>query len=222
MEEVVRLALYAITTLRRDADGWVLSPGPPPKRRGARRQDDGKVNGHDVSRFEDLGPRAEEPPLPLYPAVVWHTTLQGRWRRVGLLNRPDPAKPRCIVRGSTDPELHGHTLIDLYAARFQIELLFRASTQFPGLLDCQARAAAACDLHGNAALATLHLGRAEDWGMPQGQEPHVFSMASGKPGPFNARFLDVCMENFALDPTGVKNHAGYETLRAGSSHDLTY
>ena len=74
---------------------------------------------------------------------MWHKTLKRRLRLVVLLNRKDPAKPRCIVLGSTDPELHGHKLLDLYAARFQIELLFRDSTQCTGLLDCQARAAAA-------------------------------------------------------------------------------
>jgi IS4 transposase len=34
-------------------------------------------------------------------------------------------------------------LVELYAARFQIEFLFRDSKQFTALLDCQARAASA-------------------------------------------------------------------------------
>ena len=75
--------------------------------------------------------------------MVWHKTLQRRLRLVGLLNRQAPAKPRFIVLGSTDPELNGHKLLDLYVARFQIEFLCRASKQFTGLLDCQARAEAA-------------------------------------------------------------------------------
>jgi hypothetical protein len=45
--------------------------------------------------------------------------------------------------GTREDDLNGHKLIDLYAARFQIEFLFRDSKQFTGLLDCQARAAAA-------------------------------------------------------------------------------
>ena len=61
---------------------------------------------------------------------------------------------------------------------YNIEFLFRDSKQFTGLLDCQARASSALDFHFNASLATLNLVRAEDLGMPQGQEPHVFSMAS--------------------------------------------
>src|SRR5215510_5574364 len=212
IDEVVSLELHAITKLRSDADCLFLYTGPHPKRRGARRKYDGKVNFQDLSRFEDFGPRADEPHLHLYTAVVWHKTLKRRLRLVVLLNRKDPAKPRFIVLGSTDPELNGHKLVELYAARFQIEFLFRDSKQFTGLLDCQARAAAALDFHFNAALATLNLVRAEDLYMQQGQEPHVFSMASWKQWHFNERLLDVFMEKLALDPTWVKNHACYDEL----------
>ena len=213
IDEVVSLRLHAITKLRSDADCLFLYTGPHPKRRGARRKYDGKVNFQALHRFEDLGTRPEEPHLHLYTAVVWHKTLQRRLRIVVLLNRKDPTKPRFIVLGSTDPELNAHKLIDLYAARFQIEFLFRDSKQFTGLLDCQARAAAALDFHFNASLATLNLVRAADLCMQQGQEPHVFSMASWKQCQFNERLLDLFMEKLALDPTVVKNHACYDELR---------
>jgi len=213
IDEVVRLDLHAITRLRSDADCLFLYTGPHPKRRGARRKYVGKVNFQDLSRFEDLGTREEEPHLHLYTSVVWHKTLKRRLRLVVLLNRKDPAKPRFIVLGSTDPELNGHKLVELYAARFQIEFLFRDSKQFTGLLDCQARAASALDFHFNASLATLNLVRAEDLCMQPGQEPHVFSMASWKQCQFNERLLDVFMKQLALDPTWVKNHACYDELR---------
>src|SRR5881275_318599 len=213
IDEVISLDLHAITKLRSDADCVFLYTGPHPKRRGARRKYAGKVNFQDLSRFEDLGTREDEPHLHLYTAVVWHKTLKCRLRLVVLLNRKDPAKPRFIVLGSTDPELNGHRLLDLYAARFQIEFLFRDSKQFTGLLDCQARAESALDFHFNAALATLNLVRAEEWRVQQGQEPHVFSMASWKQCQFNERWLDVFMEKLALDPTWVKNHSCYDELR---------
>src|SRR5262247_3769390 len=132
IDAVVGLDLHAITRLRSDADCLFLYTGPHPKRRGAQRKYAGKVNFQDLSRFEDLGPRADEPHLHLYTAVVWHKTLKHRLRLVVLLNRKDPAKPRFIVLGSTDPTLHGHKLIDLYAARFQIEFLFRDSNSLLG------------------------------------------------------------------------------------------
>ena len=213
IDEVISLNLHAITKLRSDADCVFLYTGPHPKRRGARRKYDGKVNFQALHRFEDLGTRPEEPHGHLYTAVVRHKTLQRRLRIVVLLNRKDPAKPRFIVLGSTDPDLNGHKLIDLYVARFQIEFLFRDSKQVAGLLDCQARAAAALDFHFNASLATLNLVRAADLCMQQGQAPHVFSMASWKQWQFNERLLDLFMEKFALDPTVVKNHACYDELR---------
>jgi len=213
MDAVVSLDLHAITKLRSDADCLFLYTGLHPKRRGARRKYAGKVNFQDLGRFEDLGTRADEPHLHLYTAVVWHKTLQRRLRIVILLNQKDPAKPRFIVLASTDPNLDGRKLVDLYAARFQIEFLFRDSKQFTGLLDCQARAAAALDFHFNASLATLNLVRAEDLRVQQSQEPHVFSMASWKQCQFNERLLDVFIEKFALDSTWVKNHAGYDKLR---------
>jgi DDE superfamily endonuclease len=214
IDEVVSLNLHAITKLRSDADCWFLYTGPHPKRRGARRKYDGKVNFQALHRFEDLGTRPEAPHLHLYTAVVWHKTLQRRLRLVVLLNRKDPTKPRFIVLGSTDPEVNGHKLLDLYAARFQIEFLFRDSKQFTGLLDCQARAGSAVDFHFNASLATLNLVRAEEWHGQQSQEPHVFSMASWKQCQFNERLLHLFMEKFALDPTWVKNHACYDELRS--------
>ena len=199
--------------MRSDADCWFLYTGPYPKRRGARRKYDGKVNFQALHRFEDLGTRLEEPHVHLYTAVVWHKTLQRRLRLVVLLNRKDPAKPRFIVLGSTDPDLHGYKLVELYAARFQIEFLFRDSKQFTGLRDCQARAASALDFHFNASLATLNVVRAEALRVQQDQEPHVFSMASWKQCQFNERLLDLFMEKFALDPTWVKNHPCYDELR---------
>jgi len=213
IDEVASLNLHAITKLRSDADCLFLYTGPHPKRRGARRKYDGKVNFQTLSRFEALGTMEDAPHLHLSTAVVWHKTLQRRLRLVVLLNCKDPAKPRFIVLGSTDPELNGHKLVALYAARFQIEFLFRDSKQFTGLLDCQARAASALDFHFNASLAILNLVHAEDMGMQPGQEPHVFSMASWKQCHFNERLLDVFMEKLALDPTWVKNHACSDELR---------
>jgi hypothetical protein len=213
LDEVVSLKLHAITKLRSDADCWFLYTGPHPKRRGARRKYDGKVNFQALSRFENLGTMDDEPHLHLYTAVVWHKTLQRRLRIVVVLNRKDPAKPRFIVLGATDTDLHGRKLVELYASRFQIEFLFRDSKQFTGLLDCQARAESALDFHFNASLATLNLVRAEDLCMQQGPESQVFSMASWKQRQFNERLLDLFMEKLALEPTWVKNHSCYNELR---------
>ena len=214
IDEVSSLDLHAITKLRSDAACLFLYTGPHPKRKGARRKYDGKVNWQDLRRFDSLGTLAEAAHVQVYTALVWHVTLKRRLRVVVLVNRKDPAKPRDILLASTDLALDGHKLVELYGARFQIEFLFRDSKQFTGLTDCQARDAAALDFHYNAALATLNLVRAEELLGSTDQAPQVFSMASWKQRQFNERLLDVFIEKLALEPSWVKNHPCYDDLRA--------
>jgi hypothetical protein len=213
IDEVVALKLHPITKLRADADCRFLYPGPHPKRRGAKRKYDGKVNFQDLQRFDALGTLAEHAHVHLYTALVWHVSLKRQLRVVVLVNRKDPHKPRYIVLTSTDLELDGHKLVACYGARFQIEFLFRDSKQFTGLADCQSRAKGVLDFHFNAALATLNLARAEELRAQTDLLPHVFSMASWKQRQFNERLLDVFIANLALDSTWVKNHPVYEELR---------
>jgi DDE superfamily endonuclease len=213
IDTVVELQLHPITKLRHDANCLFLYTGLHPHRRGPRRKYDGKVNFHDLRRFEALGPLEERAHVHLYTALVWHVSLKRKLRMVVLVNRKDPPKPRSIVLASTDLELDGHKLVAFYVARFQIEFLFRDSKQFTGLADCQARAEAALDFHFNASLATLNLARAEELRTQTDQSPQVFSMASWKQRQFNERLLDLFMERFALDPTWVKNQPYYEELR---------
>ena len=213
IDEVVALKLHPITKLRADADCRFLYLGPHPKRRGAKRKYDGKVNFQDLQRFDALGTLAEHAHVHLYTALVWHVSLKRQLRVVVLVNRKDPHKPRYIVLTSTDLELDGHKLVACYGARFQIEFLFRDSKQFTGLADCQSRAKGVLDFHFNAALATLNLARAEELRAQTDLLPHVFSMASWKQRQFNERLLDVFIANLALDSTWVKNHPVYEELR---------
>jgi len=214
IDEVVRLKLHPITKLRCDANCLFLYTRPHPRRRGARRKYDGKVNWQDLSRFEYLGTMEEEDHLHFYTAIVWHKSLKRRLRVVVLVNRKDPAKPRYIVLASTDLELDGRKLVEFYGARFQIEFLFRDSKQFTGLTECQARNESALDFHFNASLATLNLVRAEELCAQQSAEAQVFSMASWKQRQFNERLLELFIEKLALDPTWIKNQPCYDELRA--------
>jgi Transposase DDE domain len=146
-------------------------------------------------------------------ALGWHGSLKRQWRIVVLVNRTEATKPRYLVLASTELVLDGHKLVELYAARFQIEFLFRDSKQCTGLADCQSRAATVLDFHFHAALATLNLARAEELRAQTDPSPQVFSMASWKQRQFNERLLDLFIEKFALDSTWIKNHPDYEELR---------
>ncbi|MGH9942172.1 MAG: transposase [Pyrinomonadaceae bacterium] len=213
IDEVVSLDLHAITKLRCDADCLFLFTGPHPKRRGRKRKYAGKVSFSDLSRFECLGALEEVGYSHLYTTIVWHVTLKRRVRVVVLVNRKQPDKPRHIVLASTDVALDGRKLVELYAARFQIEFLFRDSKQCTGLSDCQARDEAALSFHFNASLATLNLARAAELRAHSDEKPQVFSMASWKQRHFNQRLLDLFIEKLALEPSWVKNHPCYDELR---------
>jgi len=212
MDEVVALNLHPITKLRCDANCRFLYTGPHPQRRGPRRKYAGQVNFQDLRRFASLGPRPEAAHVQLYTTLVWHVSLKRTGRVVVLVNRKNPAKPRYLVLASTALDLDGHTLVELYGARFQIEFLFRDSNQFTGRADCQGRAEAVLDFPFNAALATLNLVRAEELLASPDHSVQVFSMASWKQRHFNERLLDVFIESLALDPNWVKNHPAYDEL----------
>jgi IS4 transposase len=193
-----------------------LYTGAHAKRRGRRRKYDGKV-GQDLSRFDDLGTLKDDAHLHLYTALVWHKSLKRCLRVVVLINQKDPAKPRYIILASTDLELDGKKLLDLYGLRFQIEFLFRDSKQFTGRSECQARSESALDLQFNASLATLNLVRAEELCAQHEDQLPVFSMASWKQQKFNERLLDLFIEKLALDPSWIKNQPCYDELRTYGS-----
>ena len=213
IDEVVKLKLHPITKLRCDANCLFLYTGAHPRRRGARRKYDGKVDWQDLRRFDDLGMMEGQAHLHLYTSVVWHKSLKRYLRVVVLLNHKDPAKPRYIILASTDLELDGHQIVEYYGARFQIEFLFRDGKQFTGLSDCQSRHKSALDFHFNASLATINLVRATELLVGQSRDPQVFSMASWKQRHFNERLLNLFIEKLALDSTWVINHQSYDELR---------
>src|SRR2546426_5529831 len=131
IDEVVALKLHSITKLRGDANCLFLYTGPHPKRRGPKRQCGGQVNFHSLRRFEYLGALEGGAYVQLYTALVWHVSLKRKLRVVVLVNRKDPHKPRYIVLASTDLELDGRRLVELYRARFQIEICQSQPAKMP-------------------------------------------------------------------------------------------
>ncbi len=205
--------LHLITKLRVDANLRYLYAGPHLKRRGRPKLYDGKVNFQDLSRFDMLGTVEAAEHLHLYTAVLYHIRLKRRLRVLLVLSFQDPSKPRYIVLASTDTELGGRELYDLYRARFQIEFIFRDAKQFTGLSDCQSRNKQALEFHFNASLTTLNLARIEAVAAHQSASRQVFSMASRKQLAFNERYIEVISEQLALDLTAILNHEAYDNLK---------
>jgi hypothetical protein len=159
VQGVRALGLHAVSKLRCDADLRYLYEGKQ-KRRGARRQYDGKVDFNDLSRWQKVPAQTQLPPhLHLYTVCAHHKSLQRVVRVLLLLGTKDPAKPRYVLLMSTDCELDGAELYSLYKARFQMEFLLRDAKQWTGLSQCQARDQQALHFHFNASLSAVNLAK---------------------------------------------------------------
>lgn len=208
---VVQLGFHSIGRLRSDANLKFLYEGPQ-KRRGNRRRYDGKVNLADPSRFTWV--KTLEDGVALYTAVVWSVSLKRRIRLAYLVKQQD-GRQSYVVLFSTDVDLDPVLLYQYYAARFQIEFIFRDARQFTGLADCQARSPEALDSHVNASLMALNLAKAAMQStQPEtdSTEPFRFSIASFKRQALNAHLLDLFTSMLDLEPTLIQSHPNYQTL----------
>jgi hypothetical protein len=106
-------------------------------------------------------------------------------------------------------------LSSCYAARFQIEFIFRDARQFTGLADCQARSPEALDSHVNASLMALNVAKAalqSTHAKVNPLNPSVSLSPLFKRQALNAHLLDLFTATFALEPTLIKSHPNYQTL----------
>jgi hypothetical protein len=174
---VCALNYHLISRLRADARLLYLYEGAQ-KRRGRRRQYDGRVNFNELSRFEKIA--TSQAHITLYTLAVWSVSLRRQVRVVAVVNSKEKDKLRHVVLFSTDTQLSAADIFRFYKARFQIEFLFRDAKQFAGFSDCQARDKEALPFHFNTSVSTVNLARimAQEEEKMEGQ--FVFSMASIK------------------------------------------
>lgn len=202
---------HLITKLRADANLRFLYAGPQRKGRGRRREFDGKVSFSDLSRFDFVA--EVEPGVALYTQVVNSPALKRRLRVVVVLDHRKADHRRYVVLCSSDCELAAELIFKYYAARFQIEFLFRDAKQFTGLSECQSRDQQAMHFHLNASLAAVNIARIEQMQQQPAPAAPVFSLASYKQRAFNEHLLELFISKLALKADLIKNHPQYNYLR---------
>ncbi len=207
---VLQSGLQVVSRLRCDANLRYLYTGPQQKR-GRRKRYDGKVTFRDLSRFAYA---AEiRPHIHLYTMLVYSLALKLQIRVCVAVNRTKPDKPTFIVLCSTDGDLSATNIFNYYAARFQMEFLFRDAKQFAGLNHCQARDKASLHFHFNAAFATVNLAKIESVLAENTSGRKVFSLSSYKQRACNEHFLNLFISKLALEPNLIKIHPQYEYLK---------
>ena len=215
VDAIVALKLELVTRLRNDAHRRFRFTGPRTGHRGRPKVYDGKVDWHDLHRFD----RVETTTLDLAPGVavftaeLYHCSLK-RWLRVVVLvwHTADGKRHHALL-ATTDLDCTAADVLRIYQARFQLEFLFRDGKQFAGLTECQARNAAALEFHCNASLATVSATRAATAQAQASDHPFVFSLATQKQIAFNEHFMAEISAKYAYDLTSWKNHPAYEELR---------
>ena len=207
VDGVVALNLDLISKLRRDADARYLYTGPYGGR-GAPRRYAGKVDWTCRDPAVFAGVASPDPNLFLETAVVYLPRLRRRIRVVVVTHRQTR---RMALLFSTALDLDPATLYRYYAARFQIEFLFRDSKQFAGLTQCQARRTDALTFQVNASLTAVSLSKLQAV-QTHGHLPTPFSMASLVRRAFNVHFLQKILAYLAQGQTVTENSPEYETL----------
>lgn len=200
--------LSVISKFRHDANLRYLYTGPHPKRRGARKKYDGKVQLQDLSR---LTPIPVSKHLTLYTAVVNSVSLKRNIRLVYVCKRQG-TKLLTALLFSTDITLSAEAIYRYYTARFQIEFLFRDAKQFTGLADFQTRSEARIAFHVNASMTALNFLKLEDRLTAQEDADHVISINSWKTRKFNEHQLERIISTLGLDLSCIKLHPHYEDL----------
>jgi hypothetical protein len=208
VDSVCEFGLHLISKLRHDANLRYLYTGPHPKRRGARKKYDGKVNLKDLSR---LTPIPISKTVTLYTAIVNSVSLK-RTIRVVYICKRQGTKLLTALLFSTDTTLTAEEIYRYYRARFQIEFLFRDAKQFTGLADFQTRSEKRIAFHVNASMTALNFLKLEDRLTAQEQTGRVISISSWKTRKFNEHQLERIISNLGLDLSCIKLHPRYEEL----------
>lgn len=209
-----KLGIHLISRLRDDAVLFYPFLGDPTGKPGRPTKYEGKVklNEMDINHFTLI---QETDDCRVFSAIVWVKAFNRKVALVVCESKGTTKKSRRLYF-STNTELDPITILDYYAARFQIEFLYRDAKQHTGLSDCQARNKAKLNFHVNASLTAVNIAKTEHWLNIPKEERGAFSMANVKTLYHNELLLERFFSVFGLNPHTTKNkHKVKELLDIG-------
>ena len=186
----------------------------PQKSRGRKKRYDGKVNLKqlDPNKVKLVYENNKER-LFAFQANVVRLDINVSIAYLQRLNSKGEVKDYSVYF-STDRQLEPKTIREIYAERFQIELLIRDAKQHTGLTHCQARDLHKLNFHFNTAFSAIGLAKAIDF--PKNKQ-QVFSMANYKTLFHNHLMLNLFFSNFDIELSSKKNKRIYrKLLRVGA------
>jgi len=126
--------LHIVCKFRKDAQLKYLFNGPKTGKRGAPKKYDSKLNPKDIDK-KHLSFCYEDDQVIIHQAVVWSVSLKRKVKlaHVVFKDKKGQATQRFALYFSTDIDLDGLRIYQLYKVRFQIEFVFRDAKQHTGL-----------------------------------------------------------------------------------------
>lgn len=172
VETVTGHGFPLVSQLLRNANLKYLYAGEHVKRRGRKKTFDGKVDFHDLRRFELV---FETLTQRLLTQIVWgrHGKRERRVVVVQQLASVGTGTGQAVLF-STAVTMPAHDVTALYQSRFETELVFRDEKQFLGSQDVQRRSQQGIEAHWNMVMLDLNLARLEALHAAEGGQSLVF------------------------------------------------
>ena len=190
---IVELGFDVISRLRNDAVMFYPTMKERTGKRGRPQLYDGKVDFEhlDTSRCE----QHEADKGVLYSMKAYSKSLKRMVKLV--IWYPDESMKRWQLYFSTDAEVSGKDVLDIYRTRFQLEFCFRDSKQHTGLTHCQSTSINKLAFNFNASLTSVNLAKAacKSLGLP-------FSITTCQSVMHNAFLLErfICVSGIDPNP----------------------
>jgi hypothetical protein len=208
---VIALGLHVVSKLRKDARFRRIYNGPQRARGRKKMFDTGKVRMEDFndSIITEIVDEKNEK-IELRSCVVYSVSLK-RIVKVVLATKQDGDRQGQASLFSTDTTLDAMQIYQYYAARFQIEFVFRDAKNFTGLTDAQTRDEQRLNYHFNASLTALNVAKLQDNELQQKQHTyHPFSMINWTRKYYVEIVINRFFAMFGFDLTLIKSHPEYE------------
>lgn len=202
------VGLHLISKLRKDANLRYLYNAPVRSGPGRPKTYDGKVDFANLSRMEQL--EASKEGEKWFTALVNHKGLK-RNLRIVVIVRKNKGKESYRILFSTDTEINPSLIVEWYAARFQIEFIFRDGKEFTGFGEAQVRDEKGLSFFLNTSLSSLNLLRLEDRKL-KGSGPRVISIDNWKRRKHNEMLLTRISEELGFSLKRIKSHPNYQKV----------
>ena len=197
------LDFHLISRFRDDAHLMYIYKGVHTGKKGRPKRFDGKIDFANVdrSKFDTIH---QDKDTECLTSVVYAKALGMNVRVVIAITKKNK---KHTIYFSTDTELKGIDVLELYKTRFQIEFNFRDAKQHTGLTDSQSRDIKRMNFNFNTALATINLVK-----LYAKQQKKPYSIASVKVMMHNAFLLERFIAESGIQPNNRLNAKLFKEL----------